>query len=329
LRLDSAANINPSFFTTFCEAAGVFCMGEVYNGDVETVCSYQEVMDSALNYPVYWTLTRAFSSTNGSMEDFAAEIGSVKNGCKDSTVLGSFSENHDVPTFPSYTEDLALAMNVVSYTMLADGVPIIYEGQEQHLNGGDNPSNREAIWLSEFNQTSPLYPFITSLNALRSRAIQVASNYTTYKNWVIYNTSTTVVTRKGFKGNQIVTVLNNDGSAGENRSFSLAPDTSGFVANELITDVISCTNSTANATGWLDINIQAGLPQALYSAENLAGTDICAGGPTNGPNPTSTAPPGPTSSKHHSGAGRIFERYSTLYVILGGLVVAMVQQIYI
>jgi len=304
-------------------------MGEVYSGDVAEVCSYQEVMDSALNYPVYWTLTRAFSSTNGSMPDFAAEIGYVKDGCNDSTVLGSFSENHDVPRFPSYTDDLALAKNVISYTMLADGVPIIYEGQEQHLNGGDNPSNREAIWLSGYNQSSPLYPLITNLNALRSRAIEFSSNYTTYKNYVIYNTSTTIATRKGFRGNQIITVLTNDGSAGESRSFSLDPATSGFVANEMITDVISCTNATSNATGWFEVDIVAGLPRALYPALNLVGTSICVGEPTTyGPNPTSTAPPGPTSSKK-SGAESTLGRYSAVHVVLGSLVIAMIQYIYI
>ena len=52
LRLDSAGNVNPSFFPSFCEAAGIFCTGEVYSGEPKWVCPYQEVLDSTLNYPV-------------------------------------------------------------------------------------------------------------------------------------------------------------------------------------------------------------------------------------------------------------------------------------
>lgn len=56
-------------------------------------------------------------------------LNEVKSECADSTVLGSFSENHDNPRFASLTSDLSLAKNVITYTILADGVPIIYYGQ--------------------------------------------------------------------------------------------------------------------------------------------------------------------------------------------------------
>lgn len=298
LRLDSAGNINPGFFTSFCESAGVFCMGEVYSGDSDYVCPYQEVMDSTLNYPIYWALTRAFSSSDGSLQDLAKEMKTMQYGCKDSTILGSFSENHDVPRFASHTDDMALAKNVLVYTMLADGVPIVYQGQEQHLNGGKNPLNREALWLSEFNTKSPLYELATTLNLLRSRAIDVASNYSTYQNWVIYNDTSTLVTRKGYEGNQIVKILTNEGSDGRIRAISLDPEASGFVAGETITDVLSCTNLTTNGTGWLELNIKAGQPQALYSADNLAGTNICASGPSRSGDPVrgSATPTGTKSS---------------------------------
>lgn len=42
LRLDSAIEVNPSFWPDFADASGVYFVGETYNGDVDFVCSYQE-----------------------------------------------------------------------------------------------------------------------------------------------------------------------------------------------------------------------------------------------------------------------------------------------
>lgn len=105
-------------------------------------------------------------------------INTVVSQCRDSTVLGSFSENHDQPRFASKTQDYTLAKNIVAFTILADGIPIIYQGQEQHYSavGGSNaPYNREAIWLSKYDTEATLYQFIKTLNNIRTYAISVAS----------------------------------------------------------------------------------------------------------------------------------------------------------
>lgn len=155
----------------------------------------------------------------------------------------------------------------------------------------------------------------------------MASNYSTYENWVIYNTSNTIVTRKGFDGNQIIMVLNNDGSEGESRSFSLDPASSGFVARESVTDVLSCTNLTANGTGWLEVSIQGGLPQALYPTKNLADTTFCiAGTPISPVNSTSTSA-SPTST-HKSAATSKYQQHSAVSILLASLVVAAAQYIF-
>lgn len=77
----------------------------------------------------------AFQSTSGSISSLVDMLDSVKTDCADTTLLGSFSENHDVPRFASLTSDLALAKNVIAFTILADGVPIIYAGQGQSTSG--------------------------------------------------------------------------------------------------------------------------------------------------------------------------------------------------
>lgn len=108
-------------------------------------------------------------------------INTVKSDCLDSTLLGTFIENHDNPRFASYTKDMSLAKNAATFTIMSDGIPIIYAGQEQHYSGGSVPYNREAVWLSGYNTDSELYRLIAQVNAVRNKAIYQAEDYITYK----------------------------------------------------------------------------------------------------------------------------------------------------
>ena len=76
----------------------------------------------------YFPLIRAFQATNGSMSDLVEEISGMKEGCKvwrlcthsiahpnwlipeDTSLLATFSENHDQPRFASYTPDLSVSI---------------------------------------------------------------------------------------------------------------------------------------------------------------------------------------------------------------------------
>lgn len=53
LRIDSVMEVQKDFWAGFEAAAGVYCVGEVDNGDPTLVCPYQEVMDGVLDYPMY------------------------------------------------------------------------------------------------------------------------------------------------------------------------------------------------------------------------------------------------------------------------------------
>ncbi|KAH8598317.1 hypothetical protein B0O99DRAFT_616401 [Bisporella sp. PMI_857] len=66
--------------------------------------------------------------------------------CEDRTLLGSISENHDQARFAHETNGLTLIKTVVVLTMLQDGTPIVYQGQEQHFSGAADPYDREVLW---------------------------------------------------------------------------------------------------------------------------------------------------------------------------------------
>ncbi|KAI9737441.1 MAG: hypothetical protein M1834_009595 [Cirrosporium novae-zelandiae] len=273
LRIDTAKHVDKTFFPAFNSAAGVYCVGEVYDGDPTYTCPYQDYIDGVLNYPLYYPLIRAFESTSGSISDLVSEVNAVKSDCSDTSLLGTFSENHDVPRFASYTSDMSLAKNVVAFTLLADGVPILYEGQEQHLSGDSDPENREAIWLTDYDTSSTLYSFVASVNQIRNQAIYKASTYLTYNAYPIYSDSTTIAMRKGYDGNQIIGVFSNRGSSGS--SYTLTLGSTGYTSGEVVTEILTCKNVTTDSSGNIAVSMASGLPRVFYPASQLTGSGIC------------------------------------------------------
>ena len=195
--------------------------------------------------------------------------------CSDTTLLGSFLENHDNPRFPYYTSDYSLAKNAIAFTMLADGVPIIYEGQEQHYDGGGVPLNREAVWLSGYDATAELYIHIASLNQIRNEAVHLDDGYVTYHAAATYSDDSTIVMRKGNAGYQIVGVFSNLGADGNSYTLTLSSDETGFTDSQEVIEALSCTAYTTDSSGNLDVAMADGLPRVFYPAAKLDGSGIC------------------------------------------------------
>ncbi|KAI7210949.1 alpha-amylase [Hortaea werneckii] len=274
LRIDTSINVEPEFFPGFVDAAGVFATGEVMQGDDSLACQWADTIGSILNYPIYYTLTRAFSNSEGSINDLVLTIDSVKENCPNSTSFGSFSENHDVARFASLTDDLSLAKNIITYTMLADGIPIIYQGQEQRQYGSIHPYyNRAPLWQAGFNTSAPLYEHIAILNKFRQHVISGHNNYTEYMAEVIYQDMHSLGLRKGFNGSQVITVLNNNGQDCE--YFELEVSGHDYAPGTVLTEVLTCTNLTVNDSGNLTVPMFAGTPKVLYPLELLANSGIC------------------------------------------------------
>lgn len=91
-------------------------------------------MSGLLNYPQYFWVTQAFESTSGSISNLVNGINAMKSDCSDTTLLGSFLENHDNPRFPSLTSDMSLTKNAIAFTILSDGIPISKSTFEMILN---------------------------------------------------------------------------------------------------------------------------------------------------------------------------------------------------
>jgi alpha-amylase len=195
----------------------------------------------------------------------------MSRACSDTSLLGSFSENHDNPRFPAKNEDVVLARNVITFTMLTDGIPIIYQGQEQHYRGvgGDNdPHNREALWLSSYDQGHELYRLITLLNKLRRKVINEYPDFLATQAEVVHDSVQTVAIQKG----NLLIVLSNagSGSAAYKRDIE-----SRLIAGSLLTDILTCQTQTVKPNGSLDIELEAGQPRVYYLGQRA--DDFCSG----------------------------------------------------
>ncbi|KAK2795310.1 hypothetical protein FQN51_000495 [Onygenales sp. PD_10] len=273
IRIDTVKHVEKSFWSSFNDAAGVYAVGEVFHGDPEYTCAYQGHLDGVLNFPIYYPLTEAFKAPSGSIDNLYNMINTMKSACADSTLLGSFVENHDTPRFASYTNDISQAKNVLAFTILADGIPIIYAGQEQHYAGGNDPDNREATWLSGYNTDSELYKLAALANKIRKKAIADDAEYLAYQNYPIYKDTTTLAMRKGFDDAQIITVLSNLGSSGA--AYTLNLGDTGYTAGTQVTEVVTCTALTVDADGLVPVPMAGGEPRILYPTELLGGSGVC------------------------------------------------------
>jgi alpha-amylase len=151
----------------------------------------------------------------------------------------------------------------------------VYYGQEQHYAGGVVPNDREALWLSGYSTSAPLYTFIASVNQIRNQAIYKDSSYVTYKAYPIYSDSSTIAMRKGDTDYQIIGVFSNLGASGSSYTLTLTSAETGFTASQALIEVLSCTAYTTDSSGNLAVAMSGGLPQVFYPTAQLTGSGVC------------------------------------------------------
>ncbi|PGG95760.1 hypothetical protein AJ79_09888 [Helicocarpus griseus UAMH5409] len=273
LRIDAAKHTGTEYLAKIAKASGVFTTGEVFEGNVHIACDYQNYIPSVPNYPVYFAMIKAF--TAGNITALSDELAVSREVCKDISALATFSENHDLPRFASYTKDLALAQNVLTFTILSDGIPLYYQGQEQHFSGPGTPTNREALWTSNYNTDAPLYKLTTTLNKIRSHAIRTNQDYLSSQSYPVYTDGSTIAIRKGTEGRQMLTVYSNQGEKGGDYRLDLHIS---YAPGTVVTEVLGCRNYTVSEEGTLGVLMGKGLPKVFFPADEMRGSGLCGAG---------------------------------------------------
>jgi len=177
LRIDAAKSIPYDYAQLVNNCTNSYSIGEVFDGDAGYACAYQQNgLDAFLNFPIYYQMLGAlYSTTSTQMPAFPQQAAAIKGACPDPTVLGNFIECHDVPRFAYYTTDLSLIKNANTWNILWDGIPVVYQGQEQRFRGNGDPYNREALWLSGYATNATIYQLIKFLNSMISSPLTNAN----------------------------------------------------------------------------------------------------------------------------------------------------------
>ncbi|KAI2615972.1 glycoside hydrolase family 13 protein [Hypoxylon sp. NC1633] len=169
VRIDTVKHVEKDYWPGFSAAAGVYTVGEVFDGDPAYVAGYASLMSGLLNYPMYYLMNN-FYQQKGSSQAFVDMYNQISSMFPDPTALGSFLDNHDNARWLNTKNDLSLLKNALAYVILGRGIPIVYYGTEQGFSGGADPANREDLWRTGFSTDSEIYQAISRLSTAKKSA---------------------------------------------------------------------------------------------------------------------------------------------------------------
>ncbi len=254
VRIDTVKHVEKDFWTPFSAAAGVYTIGEVFDGNPDYLAGYASTMSGLLNYAIYYPLNRFFQQ-KGSSQDLVDMHDTVSAKFPDPAALGTFIDNHDNPRWLNQKGDTALFKNALAYVVLARGIPIIYYGTEQGYAGGADPANREDLWRSGFSTNADLYQAISRLSAARKAAGGLAANDHQH----LYVADTAYAWSRA--GGDLVVLTTNSGSG-----FSGQHCFNTQVPNGKWNDTFGNGSYTADGSGNVCVNVSGGQPVVLVKA---------------------------------------------------------------
>lgn len=118
IRIDTVKHVGKPFWPSFAKSAGVYNLGEIFDGGAQYVADYQNNGINPINYPIWYPLIRAFKQVGGTYtgwSDLLWNVNAINQYFSDAGLLGGFVNNHDNPRFESFVQDSAVCR---AYTLV-------------------------------------------------------------------------------------------------------------------------------------------------------------------------------------------------------------------
>ncbi|GME23708.1 hypothetical protein GTA08_BOTSDO13705 [Neofusicoccum parvum] len=280
-RVDAVKHVPKTFWNDFESVVNTYTIGEDFTSQTEYICNYMtNAVSAVLNYPMWYSIIDVFKNSTRPVSQLAFAVDDLDTTCHDPTLMGVFTENHDVARLHEMTDDMSHLKNAIVFALLGDGIPILYYGAEQAFSGGEDPGNREALWLSGYNTSAPLYQLVKKVNFARNAMVAWAtytywSPYWTHKTKFIYAEDDVVAIRKGYDKSIVAVITNRGSDAADIGSFEIG-DTN-FHASAQIVDVVTCNTKTTGTAGTFSTTVKKGEPQVWIPTAYFNGTlkELC------------------------------------------------------
>lgn len=260
VRIDTVKHVEKDFWPPFASAAGVYTIGEVFDGSPEYLAGYASLMSGLLDYAMYYPMNNFFQQ-KGTAQAMVDMHNTISSEFSDPTALGTFLDNHDNARWLNQKNDVTLLKNALAYVILSRGIPIVYYGTEQGYSGGADPANREDLWRSNFNTQSDLYQAISRLVNARKSAGGLAGNDQVH----LYVADNAYAFSR--TGGNLIVLTTNAGSGNNQQHCFNSQKTNGQWTN-----VFGSGTYTSDGSGNLCVTISNGLPAVLLSGTSSSPT---------------------------------------------------------
>lgn len=159
------------------------------------------------------------------------------------------------PRFLNQRNDVVAYKNALLWSMMAEGISIVYYGTENLFSGGNDPYCREAMWPSGYNPNSDMSTFLKTINAFKLQTQCALADHTQrYSDDTFY----------AFSRGQAFVATTNVGQNGatQTRTITYHPYSNG----QTICNLFNCGDCITVNNNQFQITLSGGMPK-LYSPE--------------------------------------------------------------
>lgn len=149
-----------------------------------------------------------------------------------------------------------LLKNAAVYPFINDGFPILFQGTEHWLTGGDDPANREAIWLAGYRKDTSAYDMYARLNHARRRASSHSAYLNTLLKFAKFDTHSVLISKA-----PMLSVLTNYGASAPPKVYYISK--TGYAPLIPVIDVLTGQVFATDPHGGLSVVILSGEPRVF------------------------------------------------------------------
>lgn len=262
-RHDATLHMNPAFANGFRDAidsaagGAVTHFGEFFIGKPdpkygEYISFPERTAINNLDFEYFRTITNVLGNGSENMQALANFYTYTDADYPYENQTVTFIDNHDVSRFLRVNSDTRSLDVALAITLTSRGIPNIYYGTEQYVNGADASENGGRVFMqtaTNFSQTTRAYKIIQKLSALRQSNDALAYGQTS----ILHSTPDVLVMSRKFYDKQVIIAVNRSPFNSYTTPVINTTLPAGTYADQLTGELSGASITVANNSGQLQI----------------------------------------------------------------------------